>query len=372
MAASLDTSRLTRRQLLFSAACFIQGSALLSSFVMAMTGREAWTAAILGFFISLGLVFLYTALVGRHPGKNLFSIFEAVFGNTLGRVISLLFVFFFLTMTSVNVNDVSNFVVDYIMPYTPPMVIVLTFLVICGWAASKGVGGMCRLGFLFFVLVTAVTIINSVLLAKDMDFSNLLPAFQLPVPTYIKGACMVASVPFGEILVFFMAAPNVEKGGNLRKPLIIGLLIGAVTLLEVILRNIAVLGNLASVASLPSYEAVRHISFAEIITRVDVLYALAMLFLQFFKVSLYFYAATIGLAQIFRLKSYTFLLPVMGALAAVYSLIVFGPSMENTYWGSNIIPLFAALFEGLLPLLTLLVSLLRGRGRRIPRREAAV
>lgn len=363
MAAVLDQTKLTPRQLLFSTACVIQGSALLSSFVMALTGRESWISALLGFCISLGLVFLYTALVKRYPGKNLFGMMEAIFGRPLGRLICLLYVFFFLTMISVNVNDVSNFVVDYIMPHTPPLVIVLTFLFVCGWAAGKGMGGICKTGFVFFVLVTSVTLVNLALLAKDMDFSNLLPVFQLPVSTYLKGGLVVASVPFGEILVFLMAAPLVTGGGSLRRPLLWGLGVGAFTLLAVIIRNIAVLGNLASIASLPSYEAVRHIQMAEVITRVDILYALAMLFIQFFKVGLYFYAAAIGLAQIFRLERYTFLLPVMGALAAAYSFIVFGPSMENTYWGSNVVPVFALFFEGVLPILALFVSLLRKRRR---------
>ena len=281
MAAVLDHTALTPRQLLFSTACVIQGSALLSSFVMALTGRESWISALLGFCISLGLVFVYTALVRRYPGKNLFGMLEAVFGRPLGRFVCLLYVFFFLTMISVNVNDATNFVVDYIMPHTPPLVIVLTFLFICGWAAKKGIGGLCKTGFVFFVLVTAVTLANLLLLAKDMDFSNLLPVFQLPAATYIKGGFVVASVPFGEILVFLMAAPLVKGGGSLRRPLLWGLGIGAFTLLAVIIRNVTVLGNLASIASLPSYEAVRHIRMAEVITRVDVLYALAMLFIQF-------------------------------------------------------------------------------------------
>lgn len=370
MAAVLDKTRVTPRQLLFSTACVIQGSALLSSFVMALTGRESWISALLGFFISLGLVFLYTALVRRYPGKNLFGMMEEIFGRPLGRLVCLLYVFFFLTMISVNVNDVSNFVVDYIMPHTPPLAVVLTFLFVCGWAARKGMGGVCKTGFVFFVLVSAVTLLNLLLLAKDMDFSNLLPVFQLPASTYIKGGLVVASVPFGEILIFLMAAPLVTSG-SLRKPLLWGLGIGAFTLLAVIVRNVTVLGNLASIASLPSYEAVRHIQMAEVITRVDILYALAMLFIQFFKVGLYFYAAAIGIAQLFRLERYTFLLPVLGALAAAYSFVVFGPSMENIYWGSNVVPVFALFFEGLLPLLALLVAGFRKK-RREPDRSAEV
>ena len=370
MSAVLDKSRVTPRQLLFSVACFIQASALLSSYVMTLTGRESWISVLLGFAVSLLLVLLYTALTRRFEGKSLFEIHETVFGPAVGRAISLFYVFFFLTMTSVNVNDVSNFAVDYIMPATPPVVIVLTFLFICGWAARKGAGGICRLGFLFFVLVTGITTANIIMLFKDMDFTNFLPAFQLSAGDYLKGGGVLAAAPFGEILVFLMLVPNVSGKKGLRRPFFIGLAIGAATLLAVVCRNIGVLGNLATVTSLPSYEAVRHIQIAEVITRVDVLYALCMLFLQFFKVSLYFYATALGIAQIFRLKNYTFLVTVLGALAAVYSFIVFGPSMENTYWGSHIVPVFAALFEGALPLVTLLTALIFHRGRKGTRKEA--
>lgn len=366
MAAVLDKSRVTPRQLLFSVACFLQASSLLASFVMTLTGRESWISVVLGFVISLGLVCLYIGLVKRFPGMNLFSIHEAVYGTGLGKMISFLYVFFFLTMTSVNVNDVSRFTVDYIMPATPSVVIVLTLMFVCGWAARKGAAGICRMGFLFFILVTGITVANVLMLIKDMDLSNFLPAFQLPVTDYLKGAGAVATVPFGEILVFLMFVPNVDaaEGTGLRKPVFAGLAIGAATLLVVVCRNIGVLGNLVSVVSLPSYEAVRHIQIADVITRVDVLYALSMLFLQFFKISLYFYASALGIAQIFRLKNYTFLIPVIGALAAGYAFVVFGPSMENTYWGSHIVPVFAAAFEIALPMVTLLASLLPRAGRR--------
>lgn len=369
MTAPLDKSEATSRQLLFSAAAFIQSSSLLSSFVMVLTGRESWISALLGLCISLLLVWAYTALVKRYPGKNLFGILAAVFGEPLGRLFSFFYVFFFLSMVAVGANDVSGFVVDYIMPQTPQVVIVLTFLFVCGWAARKGAGGICRMGFLFFLLAVAVTLVNILLLAKDMQLSNFLPVFQLPIGRYLQGGFVVASVPLGEVLVFLMFAPNLEAGGGFRRPMFIGLALGAATLLTVILRNVAVLGNLASVASLPSYEAVRHIKLAEVITRVDLLYALTMLFLQFFKTAIYFYAAALGLAQVFRLRDYKYLLPAMGALAAAYAFILFGPSMENIYGGSRVLPVFAAVFEGVLPLFTLLAAFLR-RGGRMRRKEA--
>ena len=351
--------QISSKQLMFSVGCFIQGSALLTGFVAGVTKQDTWIAVISGFVISLVIIGLYNTLANRFPGKNIIQISFSVFGPIFGRVVSLFYVFFFLSLAFLNTDIMGDFYAGYIMPETPKIVFEAMLIFICAWAVRKGVETMTRYSVLFVILAFLVLFFNSILLISSMKFNNFLPAFTLPIKKYVQASHTMAILPFSEIFIFFMFFPNVKNPDGIKKAMYGGLLIGSVTFFINVLRDISVLGSVNALYTSPTFEVVRLINVGNVLTRFEVLYATILVILLFFKVSMVYYAAVYGVAEIFGLRSYRILVPAFGVIIVVLALSVFESAIDSAYWGKNFSAVYSTFFEVILPLLTLIVAAVR-------------
>jgi len=332
---------------------------LLSAFVISVTKQDTWFVVLTGFIISMGTIGIYIALAKMHPHKTIIQMFEAIFGTFIGKIFSILYIFYFLSLAGLNSRDVGNFVVGYIMPETPIIALLIMFVFICSWAVRSGIETMVSYSFLFVVISYIVIIFIFLLLIGEMNFNNFFPAFTLPAIKYVQGTHIVAAIPFSEIVVFLMIVPCLDNQKKVAESFLAGLLIGGITLLAVIIRDIATLGNMISFVTLPSYETVKLIDIAHIITRMEVLYAIELLVLQFFKVSILYYATVLGIAQVFNLRSYKPYILTVGIIIISLSIVVFDSPMENAFWGSTVAPVYSSIFQLLFPGVALITSLIR-------------
>lgn len=343
---------------MFSIVCYIQGSALVFSFLTDTTKQESWIAVVAGYLISLLIVGIYAALIKMFPGESIVQINIHVFGKVFGKIVSLLYIYFFFSLAFLNTRNFDDFINGYIMPNTPAVVIAAMLLFICAWAVRQGVETMTRYSTVFVIITFMVTIALIFLMFKDMKLSNFLPVLSLPVKDYIQGTHTLSMVSFCEIIAFFMFFPYVKEKDKIGSSLFMGMSVGAIAIILVILRNTAVLGPLFAYLSSPTYEAIRFVNIGNTLTRMEVLYAGILVMLMFFRVSIVFFAAVVGLKQVFHLRSHRRLVPIFAALIVLFSLTVFHTVAEHAYWGTNISAVYSTLFEVILPLITLLVALL--------------
>ena len=345
---------------MFSIGCFIQSSAILMGFVSSITKQDSWIVTIIGFILTLPIIWLYISLSAKFPGKSLIEINDIVFGKIAGKIFSVLYIFFFFSLSFLNSNIAEGFVISSLMPETPKIIISVFFVFLCCYAVRKGVETMTRCSTLFIFIVCVVMITNAVVLINLLKLSNFQPLFDLPLIKYIQGTQIQIFLPFSEMIVFFMLFPDLKRPKDIKKPMFLGLIIGALTFFIIITRDIAILGPMIAYMSYPAYDTVRLIDFGDVLTRMEFFYVALLIMLLFFKVSILIYAVVKGLEQIFKLSSYKILVPVIGVLVIFFSLTVFDSESEATYWGSNVAAVYSTFFELVLPLTTLIVASLRG------------
>ena len=200
---------------------------------------------------------------------------------------------------------------------------------------------------------------TTLLLLNKIELRHLMPIMKLPVRNYLIGGHIVAMLPFCEILAFTMFIPHMyrpyEFGHAMRK----GLIMGAVTLLVVVIRDTVVLGKFITIFTMPSYYAARYIDIGDILTRVEIVYAIVLIALLFFKVSIVYYAGVSGIAQILGIQSYKPFVYIIGALICIYAMASFASSAEHVKWNMTVAATYSTFFILILPLLTLLVSVIR-------------
>ncbi len=349
----LVKDQITPMQLFFSTAAFGQGSTLLSSFFVGVLKQDSWFGILVGYLISLLLLSLYLYLLSKHPGKNLMEMNEEVFGKVVGKGISVLYILYFFSLVVLNTNDMDVFITGFIMPETPPIAIAALFALVCILAVRKGANALVRYSAILSVSQLVVTVTFTLLLIYQMKPENLLPVLDIPAKRIFQGVHTVVALPFGELIALTMFIPCVADQKKVRGAYLGGFTLSASVMMAIVLGDILVLGNLLEYLTLPRYETARLINVLDVFNRMETLYALILIILRFFKVSILLYAVVLGIAQVFNLRNYVPLVSILGALAALYSVFVWHSAAEGGEWGANTAAVYASFFNILLPLLTL-------------------
>lgn len=361
---------ISAKQLMYSVGAFIIASSLLTSNLYYFAKNDSWVSVIVGFLTSLIIVSIYGILSKRHPGLGLIEINEAVFGRYTGKAVSVIYIFYFLSLVCFNTRDLGDFVKSAILPDTPINIIFVVFISVCAWAVRKGPITMTRYGTLVTVIAIFAIISNSMLLFNKTDLRNLQPTFILPIKNYIIGAHIVTMLPFCEIIAFMMFIPYMHKDVNFGSAIRHGLAIGGLILLFVVLRDIISLGNFNTMYSMPTFSVIRLIDTGDVLTRLEIVYAVILIILLFFKVGIVYFATVSGISRLLNIEAYQIFIFVIGALSIIYASASFISSTEHAKWNLTAAATYSTIFLLVLPILTLFVSSVRGGNKKqLPKRQ---
>jgi spore germination protein KB len=357
---SIEKGRIRSSQLLFLIAAFVQGSVLLIDFSVGITEHQTWMVILAGLAVAAPFILSYVALAKRFPGMNVVQINDMVYGRFLGKAVSIYYVFFFLMTLSFNIRDVGELYKTFLMPDTPFIFLLAVFTATCAYAVVKGIEVLARVSHLFVVIGIFAPIITFILLIDQMDFSNFLPFFELSPVKILHGIHIMSAIPFGETLVFLMIIGSLNKTGHAVRNTLIGLLIGAISLLIVAVRNTAVLGNTQTIWTATSFQSIRLIDIGTVLTRMDFLIGIAQTVLIFFKCSLFFYALVVALSQLFGLKSYLPLILPLAGIEVIIAATVYQSPVDHTMITQNAGIIYSAPLMFVIPPLSLLIAKIRG------------
>ena len=357
---SIEKGKISSQQLLFLIAGFVQGSVLLIDFTVGITEHQTWMVILGGLVITSPFIFSYVVLAKRFPGMNLVQINDIVYGRFLGKVVSIYYIFFFLMTLSFNIRDVGELYITFLMPDTSFIFLLAVFTAACAYAVAKGIEVLAKVSHLFVATGLFIIISTFILLVDQMDFSNFLPFFELPFIRIFQGIHIVSTIPFGEALVFLMIMGCLNKTEHAVKNTFIGLLIGAISLLIVAVRNTAVLGRTQTIWTSTSFQSIRLIDIGTVLTRMDFFIGIAQTVLIFFKCSIFFYALVVAISQLFGLKSYLpLVLPVAG-IEVIIAATVFQSPIDHAMITQNAGIIYSAPLVFVIPPLSLLIAKIRG------------
>lgn len=356
----LEKTNISSTQLTFLMLSFILVGVLPLSFSMGITGRDTWIAIIIALCISFLLVLIYVSLAQKFPDKNLVQINDIIYGPYLGKLISVLYIIFFLSVISANFSFIADFWRTYLMPETPKMAFLVMFGFVCIWAVRSGIEVITRCSFYAAIIITFIILFTTVLLLKDMKITNFLPIFQTPIKKFILSVHILISIPFCEVVVFLMIFPHTNKTEQIKRSALIAVTLGGIFLLITTFRDTAVLGVLATISNAPNFVAIRQINIGDILTRLDILVAAGLMISVFIKITVFLYSAVFGITNLLHLRSYLPLAIPIGIITIIYGNIMFRSSMEQVYDVTSFWPFFATLFEFLIPIISLFIAQIRG------------
>ncbi len=372
--------RITEKQIFFSIFCFLEASLLFFAMLFTYAKQESWLAIIIsaaiGLIISLPVIFLYKL----NRGKDLTGICRRVLGRGLGTVISALYLVFFLLRLCVNISRFGGFISTNMLQQTP-IVIILGFfvggVVLC---ARRGAENLCGMSLWFAIIIAGYILLSVPLLWQQLSLQNLLPIFSLSSGSYFKAIMITVAEPFANLSIFLMLFDEtepVEASGRasditletkptnsfkLTKFIIGGYIAASIITIVAVFRDNSIFGKFAEYITVPSFQAARLINVGEVLSRVELVYAVIFITTVFFRIALSLYCVSKLFSSLtMRGKGTDFVLP-MGILAYGISLVVFRSHEEMQAWSFSGLPFYNWIFEAIIPLIVLTVCLIKKRG----------
>ena len=347
---------------------------IIPSSLAAEAKQDAWIAAVTG--VGLGLLFvgLFSLVSRLYPSLSLVQLIEELLGKWLGKAISITFVFFTLVTASELLYYVGTFMTTQIMPETPIQAFNLLFACVVIMGVRLGIETLARSAeFLFpwFVLLFLVLVIC---VSPKMELKNIQPVLESDFKDILRAtAFFIGTFSLPTIVLLMIFPASVNRPSEAQKAFFTGTLVGGIALIIMIAMTILVLGvDITERQIYPSYALAKKINIANFLQRIEIVMAGMWFISIYFKMSCYFYASVVGLAQTLNVKNYRFLVLPMGVLLVSLSLIIHPNIVHSIEFNRMTWLSYASTYGLILPLLLLAASFLRRRGRTISEEEKGV
>jgi len=339
----LEKGRISGSQLIALIAVFVIGTSVILT-PARDAKQSAWLAVMAGMIIGLFFNIIYAVLAMRFPGKVPMEYNDIIFGKYLGKLISVSQLWFIFHLGSLVLRNVAEFFNTSIMPETPMIVFAVLMIMVCASAARNGIEVIARCST-FILFITYITFFNDFLWAvKDIKISNYLPLIDMGLRKFLTVSYATASFPFAETVAFLMIFPFINKNKEIPTSTVKGILLAGLFLTLEVIRNIGVLGNSSVIFTYPTFEAVRLIDVAKIVTRMEVIVSNVFILIAFIKCSILLYGTVLGTAHLLKMR------------------MDFNNVTENIEFATKIYPVYSLPFELLIPLISLVVA----KVRRLP------
>ncbi|HAG06633.1 MAG: putative membrane protein, partial [Clostridia bacterium 62_21] len=241
----------------------------------------------------------------------------------------------------------------------------ILIVAVAAYAVRNGLEVLSRFNQLFIPLVGLLAIVFA-LSVKDMKIARLLPVFDAGLIHIVKGG-VTPAMWLGQIVTFAMIIPYLNRPRDAHRVATLSLLLIGFFLTASILEALLIFGpNVSAAWVFPTFNAVRVVSIANFLERLESVIVAVWVLGAFVKVGVFYYAAVLGSAQWFGLRDYRPLVAPVGVLLVALSILLWGENIvEMLYFLTEVYAPFSLLvFEVGIPLLLLIVALARRKGGR--------
>ncbi len=352
----MNKETIPNRQGIYIIVMFFTGSlAIVGTNITAK--QDVWLSIILTTLVSIPMLFVYSKLLTTYPGKNLFDVFIEVFGSIVGRIISLLFVWYTLHLGSLIIRNYSEYINISSFPETPQMVMVFFMGLLCIWISKAGIEVLGRwtsfvAPIIIFILVSTISLSLS-----NVDYNVLKPIMYDGMAPVLSSSFSFLFFPFLEVIIFTTLFNNLYDNKKTFNVFLISILIGSFIMLLVLLRNIIVLGpNIINDILFPAILAVEVIDIDIFVERIEIVVSIVFVFGAFVRISSCLLATSIGVSKILGIHNYRYLVAPLGFTMMCMSTIVFSSTMEMFDWAGKYYSYYAIPFQIVIPIITLITA----------------
>ncbi|HEY3367857.1 MAG TPA: endospore germination permease [Symbiobacteriaceae bacterium] len=356
----LPTERISLRQaaMLLVTALTSTGHLLFVRIVAHYAGPDDWISLIAATLAYAALFLAVIRLVSILPGRNLVEISVAVTGPVVGRVLGLVFIWYFLHVGAMLVRHFGDFI-RLSMPTTPLSVVIGVTLGLVTYAAKKGIETVARANDIVLPLLLCLGLMASVLLHKDKRYVELLPVLELGWAPVFRGGMALLGL-FAEAAVFGMFGSFLSSADRPYHRVLWAVVVIGVLFIGPITGSTAVFGiNSVQNMVYPTFEELKRIEVADFVANMDVVGVFLWTLGSFVKASVFLWAAATGLASLANLGDYRPVITPLSLIMGGLAILIGGNGPEVQRFLNVTYPIYGIAVGILLPWLLLALAWIR-------------
>lgn len=311
----------------------VTGHLLIVPIVFGIAGRDSWLSLLIALVPGAILTMILADLAKLAPGLSLVEMPNAILGKPIGKVFGLIYACYFLLPAIITIRGLMDFMTISFMPQTPLLFFGIAYLCLCAYGVRAGLESFIRANELLMPFLILAGIILTSLSIPIKNYQLLLPFMEKGVGPMIQGSIPLLGL-FGEIVVITMIHPALNVHTALRKTSLAALLLISLLFIGPLTGPIAIFGKEASSFVYPTFSEINYIKagFLESLQPIAILLWLAG---SLGKVSLFYYASTLGFSQIFGIEDYRKIVVPVGFIILFISLFSFGNTLMLTQFVRN-------------------------------------
>lgn len=312
--------------------------------------ENAWISLILALLISIPIQLMYARLLSNFPGKNLYDIFDIIFGNILGKCFSVLFLWHAFYLGALLFKWGGEFLVIVGLNDTPEMISISLIVVLSILTLKLGIKAFGKWCEFFVIIVFLVICITAIFLVPLMKLDNIIPVMYDGVKPVLKGTIYALTFPFTQSIIFLMIFDCLKTKKSSYKVYVKGVLLGAILLLVMTFLDIAILGkgNFSHVY-FPTYMTLRRLSVGEFFQRVEMGIISVFILVGFVKIVSCLFAVAKGISHLLKFKDYGFIAAPVTFLTSILGYLAVSSTMEMGDFDEKVWVPYAILFQIILP-----------------------
>ncbi|MFF2878893.1 GerAB/ArcD/ProY family transporter [Gottfriedia sp. NPDC057991] len=333
--------------------------------IFARAKQDGWISLIIGLITACLIFAVYIKLYSLFPDLPLTKYIQIILGKYIGKIFALIYILYFLYIAARALRDFEDLLTITLYNASSLISIGLIMMLLIMYAMSKGLETFARsCEFILIMIMFLIFIfIGFEIISKLIKIDNLRPVLEHGWTPVFKAFPISLTIPFGEILTFTMIMPHLTKQDLAIKVGIPALLFSGLILTLFAVLNTAILGpSVIERATYPLLTSVSYINIADFIQRLDTFIVVIAVCNAFVKITIYFYCAVSGAADLFNVKKTEQLVYPIGIITVLTSLWVASSFLEHHLEGIHLVPYLLHIpLQIIIPVSLLLVLLIQGK-----------
>jgi spore germination protein KB len=341
---------------------FSFGSAglLIPSIIVSIAKQDAWITIPLCMIVMISFISLWNRLSLKYPNESIIQYSDRILGKWLGKMVGILYLCYFLYLSAFVLRELGGFITTNVLILTPMQFVHIIFMLPVLYGVFLGLEVIARASEILFPWIIMFISTTLFLLLKDINLSELLPILPNGWQTPVKAMYPVLGFPISEVVVFLMIFPFVAQPNQIKKYFNFFFILSALIASFVVILTISVLGvDITARSTYSVFDLAKEIKVGNFLSRVEVLIGGFWIMTIFIKLAVFFYAANLAAAHLFKLKSYRVTIIPFGLLVIALSMLVYKNPADFIWFLTGAYPIYG-LFHGIvIPALLLVITKIR-------------
>ncbi|WP_312506778.1 spore germination protein [Lysinibacillus sp.] len=321
---------------------------------------DVWISVFLGGIVAMIAGVIIVKLSQQYSDKTFYQYTQDIVGQWLGWLISSCVIVYFFTISAFEVRIMAEVTSLFLLEGTPTWAIILPFLWVGLYLISSGINSIARLFEIIFPITFVIFLLVAFLSIGIFEIDNLRPVLGLGLVPMLKGVKTATLAFLGpEIMLLLVAFMYPSDKSKAIKVVLVGI---TVPLLFYVITVVMVIGALSIdgvvTRTWPTIELMRSFEIPGLIFERFESFLLVIWIMQIFATfTITYYAAALGLAQLFNKTIHPFL---YGLLPVIYIIAMTPKNINELFKFGDKIGNVALILFGVIPITLLLISKLRG------------